>query len=102
MSLNAEATAKLYYTPPSDEHFNILKDKAIELWNEIGGHPNYTKEKVDRIKNLENIADNFMFIVAGFDFYNQNILATKLSEEIRKEIRERMISGGNDPLYIPF
>lgn len=102
MNSNVETTPKLYYIPPSDEHFELLKEKVIEFWNEIGDNKDYIKEKVDRIKNVKNIADNFMFLVVGFDFYNQHLLASRLPEEVRKELRERMISAGHNSLYIPF
>lgn len=102
MNSKVENNESLYYTPPSDEHFNLVKEEAIKLWKEIIDFPSYIKEKIDRIENIKNISDNFMYIIAGFDFYNQNILASRLPEEVRKEIRERMISGGNNPLYVPF
>ena len=102
MNFNVETNPKLYYIPPSDEHFELLKEEVIKLWNEIGDNKDYIKEKVDRIKNVKNIADNFMFLATGLDFYNQHLLASRLPEEVRKELRERMISSGNNPLHIPF
>jgi len=92
---------QLYYTPPPLKQFEELKAKAIELWNEVARTPNYAKEKVDAIKDMENIQDNFMHMVAMFDGGNQRKLAEKLSEETSRSVRERMVDGGN-PEYLIF
>lgn len=93
---------KLYYTPPTDNIFNELKEKAIELWSTMGDEPSYSQEKIGRIKEIRNIRDNFMYVVAMFDINNQRKLAETLSEETRKEVRDRMIGGGNPDYLIPF
>ncbi len=96
---------QLYYTPPTDEQFNELKEKAMELWKEVDSDNDkfgYATEKINRIKDIENVSDNFMYMVAMFDQGNQALLAYKLSEDTRKEIRERMIDGGMELYYIPF
>ena len=93
---------RLYYTPPKDEYFNEVKEKAIQLWFTMGDEPSYSREKIGRIKDLKNIEDNFMYMIAMFDIYNQRRLSNELSEETRKAIRERMIEGGNPPHYIVF
>lgn len=91
---------RLYYTPPSDEIFEEIKAKAIEVWTEKDSHPSYTAEKVDRIKNITNIKDNVMFIVAMFSNDNMIKLADKLSAEAKAAIRERMADGNN--FFHPF
>ena len=96
---------KLYYTPPTDEQFEEVKINAMELWHEVDSNNDefgYATEKVNAIKDIGNIKDNFMFMVAMFDIHNQALLANKLSPETRTAIRERMIDGGNDPIYIAF
>jgi len=93
---------KLYYTPPTDEQFKELKEKAIEIWTPMGDEPSYAKEKIDRIKDIKNIQDNFMYMVAMFDINNQRKLAEKLTPETKKAVRERMIDGGNSEEYIVF
>ena len=93
---------KLYYQAPTDEVFEEVKEKAIEIWKTYDNTYGYVDEKVDRIKDIKNIRDNMMFIVAMFDINNQGRLAEKLSEEARKEIRDRMIDGGNPSYLIPF
>ena len=96
---------KLYYTPPTNEQFNELKEKAIELWREVDTDNDkygYASDKIGRIKDIENVSDNFMYMVAMFDIHNQAKLAEKLSEETREAVRKRMIDGGNPPKYIKF
>jgi hypothetical protein len=95
----------LYYTPPTDEIFNEVKNASMELWKEVDTDNDkygYATKKINRIKDIANVSDNFMYIVAMFDIQNQARLAEKLSEETRKEVRERMIDGGNPPEYIRF
>lgn len=91
---------ELYYTPPSDICFDEVKERAAEIWNEY--EDPYRNEKLGRISNLENVGDNFMYIVAMFDRGNQNKLASRLSEETRTAIRDRMLDGGAPPMIIPF
>jgi len=90
--------ADLYYKAPSTEIFEEVKAAAIEVWTENYPEetsPFYAKEKVDRIKDIGNVTDNLMYMVAMFDIHNQFKLAQKLSPEAREAIRERMYDGGN-------
>ena len=92
-------TTELYYTPPSQEIFDEVKAKAIVLWKVVDRDNDkygYATEKIGRIKDLKNVEDNVMFIVAMFDINNQKLLAGELSEEARQAIRERMIDGGGE------
>ena len=92
----------LYYTPPKQECFEEVKKEAIKLWSTMGDEPSYSKEKIDRIKDITNVGDNFMYMIAMFDIFNQRKLAQNLSDETKKEIRDRMISGGKPQEYIVF
>lgn len=94
--------AKLYYTPPSNEIFEEIKAEAIKIWQGYDNEYGYATDKVARIKDIKNIKDNAMYIVAMFDSENQKRLAENLSEIARKEIRNRMIDGGNPEFLIPF
>jgi hypothetical protein len=84
-----------YYDAPEDSQFNELKEKAIEVWKTYDNRFGYADEKINRIKDISNVGDNFMFIVAMFDDENQRKLASKLSDETREAVRERMVAGGN-------
>ncbi len=97
--------AKLYYTAPSDELFNELKAACIETWKEVDHDHDkfgYATEKINRIKDIANVEDNFMYMVAMFSQNNHYILAEKLSEECRDAIRARMIDGGQPDYLIVF
>ena len=97
--------SKLYYTEPSDEIFNEVKQASIDLWTERypeDTSPFYAKEKVEQIEPLQNIQDNIMSIVARFDSENMKLLAEKLSPEARQALRDRMIDGGNPEYLIAF
>ena len=61
--------AKLYYTPSTDEQFNELKEKAIEIWQGYDDTHGYATEKINAIKDIENVSDNFMYMVAMFDIF---------------------------------
>lgn len=96
---------KLYYTAPSDEIFNEVKEKSIELFAERYPEeisPQYAQEKISRIKDWDNIQDNVMSMVAMFDDNNQRLLAEKLSEQARQAIKERMVDGGMPEYLIHF
>lgn len=86
----------LYYIAPTDEQFNELKRVAIELWSTMSDEPSYAEGKVKRIKDLENITDNFMYMVAMFDVDNQHKLAQAVSDATRQAVKERLIDGGSD------
>ena len=77
-----------------------MKKACMEVWGEKGNEGGYRDEKIDRIKDIGNIQDNFMYMFAMFDENNQRQVVEKLSGESRKAVRERMISGGNDEWVI--
>lgn len=77
----------------------------MDLWREVdtdGDKYGYATEKIDAIKGIKNVGDNYMYIVAMFDVYNQAKLAKRLSAEARAAVRERMIDGGQPEYLIPF
>lgn len=92
----------LYYTPPNDKAFNELKEKAIKIWQEYDNTYGYVDEKVNKIKDLENIRDNFMFMVAMFDISNQIKLASLISDETRRAVNARMEAGGQPKAFNVF
>ena len=61
-----------------------------------------TTKKINSIKDIGNISDNFMYMVAMFDQENQTKLANQLSIPTREAIRDRMLDGGNPLFLIPF
>ncbi len=93
---------RLYYTPPPNDQFKEVKECAIKVWQRYDNEFGYVDEKVNRIKDLKNVGDNFMYIVAMFDVHNQIRLAFALNKETKLAIRERMIDGGMPEEYIYF
>ena len=90
--------SKLYYTPPLEKEFNELKEKAIEIWAEYDNTFGYASEKINAIKDIKNISDNFMYIVAMFDYQNQKKLLRKLTEETKQSVDSRIIDGGGNSI----
>lgn len=84
---------ELYYTPPSDELFEEVKAAAIRIWETYDNTYGYVDEKVNRIKDIPNVSDNFMYIVAMFDTWNQKRLVNTISEDAIKAISDRYMSG---------
>ena len=91
-----------YYEAPTDAIFNEVKAKAISIWKTYDDTYGYASEKINAIKDLANIQDNVMYIVAMFDGINQANLAELLSEDSRTAIRERMRAGGSPEEFIYF
>lgn len=94
--------ARLYYTAPSDDIFNRVKACSIIIWSRLGSEPSYADEKIGAIRNIENVSDNLMYMVAMFDINNQRKLAALLDDKDREAIRARMIDGGQPTEYIVF
>lgn len=94
--------SELYYTPPSDEIFEEVRAKAMIVWERYDDDFGYVTKKKDQIKDLQNIRDNFMFIVAMFDIHNQAILSSMLTDEARLAIAGRFKDGGAPDIYNPF
>lgn len=87
----------LYYVPPSDDVFNEVKQAAMKLWKEVdtdGDKYGYATDKINRIKDIANVEDNLMYMVAMFDTGNQVKLSLMLTPEANYAIHERLVDGG--------
>ncbi|KKQ98844.1 MAG: hypothetical protein UT24_C0034G0022 [Candidatus Woesebacteria bacterium GW2011_GWB1_39_12] len=83
----------LYYIPPTNEIFEEVRTKAIDLWKAIDSDNDkygYATSKISQIKDIGNVSDNLMYIVAMFDSGNQVKLIEKLSEEAKEAIEARL------------
>lgn len=78
-----------YYTAPSTEVFEDIKAKSIEIWKTYDDTYGYATEKINKIKDLENIRDNAWHMVAMFDNVNQS----KLLSLVKPETKEIIISA---------
>lgn len=91
----------IYYTAPHDLMFNEMKEACSSVWGRYADSPGgYMEEKLARIKDVQNISDNFMYMLAMFDPYNQKFVISKLSQETKEAVRVRMVAGGNDNDYL--
>lgn len=80
-------TIKEYYTAPKQEIFNDIKRNALFLWKTYDDSNGYATEKINDIKDLENVSDNAWFIVAMFDPINQSKLLSMVEPATAIEIR---------------
>lgn len=81
---------ELFYTAPHDNIFEEMKNIACSIWNTYDDTYWYASEKINKIKSLENISDNFMYIFAMFDIENQQRLISEASTNLKLAIRERL------------
>ena len=72
-----------YYTAPTDEVFNDVKAGCMSLWRTCDDSHGYATEKVNRIKDITNISDNCLSMVAMFDVYNIQRLLPIITSESR-------------------
>jgi len=84
--------SKDYYIAPSQEVFDDIKQGAIKLWNTYDNTYHYVDEKVDQIKDMSNIRDNYAYIVAMFDNFNQIKLIQLVELPEAKQLIIRLIS----------
>ena len=77
-----------YYDAPSDEIFNEIKEKAIEIWQSYDDTYGYATEKITRVNSITNFKDNWGTIVGMFDNPNQQKLVNKLSDEAREKVMQ--------------
>lgn len=86
----------LYYTAPSDELFNEMKMECTEQWRTHDNTYGYVDEKLARIKDIKNVEDNFMYMLAMFDHLGIRSILGRCSPEMCEQVRLRMVDGGND------
>lgn len=83
-------TPEQYYIAPPDKVFEEIKHAAIDIWKSYDDTYGYATDKINRIKDLQNIKDNAWFIVALFDHQNQMKLISKVSKETGAMILDAM------------
>lgn len=82
---------ELYYIAPSQEVFDDMKAACIAVWQTYDDTYSYATEKINRIKDIENVSDNFMYMMAMFDENNMERALTLVSPETQEEFNKRMI-----------
>lgn len=84
-------TQEQYYTAPSQETFDDIKQAAIQMWSTFDNTYGYATEKIDRIKDLQNVEDNYAYIVAMFDPRNQITMLKYLESPASLELILKII-----------
>jgi len=82
--------ARRFYIPPTQEVFEEIKGKAIEIWNGYDDTYGYATWKIDRIKDMPNHSSNAMVMIQMFDMSNQSKLFVKLGDEGREFMASRL------------
>lgn len=77
-----------YYSVPSEDIFNDIKENAIKIWRTYDDTHGYASGKINRIENLINISGNDMYMVAMFDRDNE----TKLLSMVQPKTREWIVN----------
>ena len=78
-----------YYTPPTDKVFNEIKEASTAIWKTYDDQFGYATGKINNIKDLKNIQDNAMYMVAMFDIQNQRRLFDLISDDAVAFILDR-------------
>lgn len=73
-----------YYTPPSQAIFNDVKHACIQIWQSYDDTYGYATEKINQIKDIQNISDNCLFMVNMFDVHNMRKLQKLVTEESKE------------------
>lgn len=71
-----------------------MKSLCIDRWKII--HTDYSESKVLQLQGIDNIRDNGMYMLSMFGLGNLMALRLKMSEELKKEIKERLESVESD------
>ncbi len=79
-----------YYTPPSQEVFDDIKQASIKVWQSMDDTYGYTTDKIKRIKDLENVQDNAWYMFAMFDIFNQAKLINLVASTTQEKIQEML------------
>jgi len=76
--------------------FQEMKELAITIWSSYDDTYGYATGKINRIKDLNNTTDNFLYIFSMFDYPNQAKLKKLASGELLLEIIKKTNEGWSD------
>lgn len=63
----------------SDEIFNEIKQEAIKIWETYNA-----TDKITQVQDIDNIRDNYHFIIDMFDTINKSKLYSNLSSQAKE------------------
>lgn len=92
-------TQEQYYTAPSQEIFDSIKRASIALWLTYDDTYQYATKKVERIKDIENVKDNWGYLIAMFDYQNQQKLLALLDREDAHELVADVLAWNRAQLF---
>lgn len=92
--------SNVYYEAPTDAIFAEMKQECIKEWQTHDNAFGYVDEKVNRIKDIANVKDNFMYMLAMFDHHGQIDVIGNLTFAAQDAVRERLVAGGNSASMI--
>jgi len=72
---------------PSKRIFDEMKAAALSTWTAHNGDEVYINEKI-KIVNNQNIREHAIGFFRAFDFQNQRIFLSKVSEETKEYIKQ--------------
>jgi hypothetical protein len=78
----------MQHETPSQAIFNEIKEVAIEVWKTKDNTYGYVDEKIETINKIDNYADNVMVFYRMFDWENQILMKSKLSQEALLYVQE--------------
>jgi hypothetical protein len=87
-----------YNKAPTQKVFDDIKSAALAIWRTYDDTYGYQSEKVNRIKDLKNISDNYGYIVGMFDSSNQNKLFQSVKLPETKELLKQLICADESGL----
>ena len=80
-----------YYTPPTQEIFDDIKQASIKVWETYDDTHGYATVKINRIKDIKNVADNYGYIIAMFDSDNQLKVLKNLERNDSIELMNKIV-----------
>lgn len=82
----------------SDEVFNELKEKAIEIWKTYDNEFGYVDEKLSMIEPIQNVKDNFGTFIGMFDIHNQRKLYDAVNSPEARAAIDYWVGGSLEEL----
>jgi hypothetical protein len=86
-----QLTQEQYYTPPSQAVFDDFKQAAIKVWQTMDDSFGYVTGKVNKIKDLTNVQDNYAYMIAMFDIHNQQKVNRYLQLPESKDLLDKLL-----------
>ena len=77
-----------YYKRVTEKAFKDIKQNCIKIWQSYNDEFGYSTDKINRVKDVNNIKDNGLHLIAMFDVLNIQKLLSMLKPETVEELEE--------------